>query len=149
MTRLTCADSALRTEVSAATNNNQRAVVSGGAGFIGSHLCEALLARGMRVLSLDNFITGSRDNLPKMVQDYLGAESVEDTERPFVHRQQIRVSAAHREFWERTSLNSLAPYGRLIRGCPPGLRDDRYDGENASARTGESRRDASRRPSPV
>jgi len=40
-----------------------RAVVSGGAGFIGSHLCEALLDRGMRVLALDNFITGSRDNL--------------------------------------------------------------------------------------
>jgi len=40
-----------------------RAVVSGGAGFIGSHLCEALLARGMRVVALDNLITGSRDNL--------------------------------------------------------------------------------------
>jgi dTDP-glucose 4,6-dehydratase len=38
-------------------------VVSGGAGFIGSHLCEALLARGMRVVALDNFITGSRENL--------------------------------------------------------------------------------------
>src|SRR2546426_10528193 len=64
MTRSTCADSASRIEVSAAaTNNKERAVVSGGAGFIGSHLCEALLARGTRVLSLDNFITGSRDNL--------------------------------------------------------------------------------------
>lgn len=40
-----------------------RAVVSGGAGFIGSHLCEALLGRGMRVLAIDNLITGSRDNL--------------------------------------------------------------------------------------
>lgn len=38
-------------------------MVSGGAGFIGSHLCEALLERGMRVLALDNFITGSRENL--------------------------------------------------------------------------------------
>jgi dTDP-glucose 4,6-dehydratase len=38
-------------------------VVSGGAGFIGSHLCEALIDRGMRVLALDNFITGARDNL--------------------------------------------------------------------------------------
>jgi dTDP-glucose 4,6-dehydratase len=37
--------------------------VTGGAGFIGSHLCEALLARGVRVLALDNFITGSPDNL--------------------------------------------------------------------------------------
>jgi dTDP-glucose 4,6-dehydratase len=40
-----------------------RAVVSGGAGFIGSHLCAALLDKGIRVLALDNFITGSRDNL--------------------------------------------------------------------------------------
>jgi len=38
-------------------------VVSGGAGFIGSHLCSALLDRGVRVLALDNFITGSPDNL--------------------------------------------------------------------------------------
>ncbi len=46
-----------------ATSVKERAVVSGGAGFIGSHLCEALLARGLSVLALDNFITGSRDNL--------------------------------------------------------------------------------------
>ena len=38
-------------------------MVSGGAGFIGSHLCEALLANGMRVLALDNFITGSGENV--------------------------------------------------------------------------------------
>jgi dTDP-glucose 4,6-dehydratase len=37
--------------------------VSGGAGFIGSHLSEALLERDMRVLALDNLITGSRSNL--------------------------------------------------------------------------------------
>jgi dTDP-glucose 4,6-dehydratase len=49
----------------AATNARPRprAVVSGGAGFIGSHLCHALLERGTSVLALDNFITGSRDNV--------------------------------------------------------------------------------------
>jgi dTDP-glucose 4,6-dehydratase len=47
----------------AAVNDKPRAVVSGGAGFIGSHLCEALLDHGMRVLALDNFITGARDNV--------------------------------------------------------------------------------------
>ncbi|HEV2216620.1 MAG TPA: UDP-glucuronic acid decarboxylase family protein [Candidatus Dormibacteraeota bacterium] len=46
-----------------ATGAKPRAVVSGGAGFIGSHLCEALLKRGMDVLTLDNFITGSPANL--------------------------------------------------------------------------------------
>ncbi len=38
-------------------------MVSGGAGFIGSHLCEALLANGLGVLALDNFITGSGENV--------------------------------------------------------------------------------------
>lgn len=38
-------------------------MVSGGAGFIGSHLCEALLDRDLSVLALDNLLTGSLDNL--------------------------------------------------------------------------------------
>jgi dTDP-glucose 4,6-dehydratase len=42
-------------------------VVSGGAGFIGSHLCEALLGRGFRVLALDNLVTGSRANIEHLV----------------------------------------------------------------------------------
>lgn len=37
-------------------------VVTGGAGFIGSHLCERLVSEGNRVISLDNYFTGSRDN---------------------------------------------------------------------------------------
>jgi nucleoside-diphosphate-sugar epimerase len=40
-----------------------RALVTGGAGFIGSHLCERLLADGVRVVCVDNFITGSRGNI--------------------------------------------------------------------------------------
>ena len=39
------------------------ALVTGGAGFIGSHLCEALLARGRRVVALDDLSTGRVDNL--------------------------------------------------------------------------------------
>ena len=40
-----------------------RVLVTGAAGFIGSHLCESLLGRGCDVVGMDNFITGSRDNL--------------------------------------------------------------------------------------
>ncbi len=41
-------------------------VVTGGAGFIGSHLCEALVAKGHEVICLDNLITGSRSNLENL-----------------------------------------------------------------------------------
>src|SRR5204863_6450775 len=40
-----------------------RVLITGAAGFIGSHLCEFLLARDCDVVGMDNFITGSRDNL--------------------------------------------------------------------------------------
>ncbi len=43
--------------------NRQRILVTGGAGFLGSHLCERLLARGEDVLCVDNFFTGTKDNL--------------------------------------------------------------------------------------
>src|SRR5271166_3209725 len=39
------------------------AVVTGGAGFLGSHLCDRLLAEGLRVIAIDNLITGSPDNV--------------------------------------------------------------------------------------
>jgi dTDP-glucose 4,6-dehydratase len=40
-----------------------RALVTGGAGFLGSHLCDALLAEGHSVLCVDNLLTGNEDNI--------------------------------------------------------------------------------------
>jgi UDP-glucuronate decarboxylase len=45
----------------------RRVLVPGGAGFIGSHLCEALLARGQEVLCVDNFFTGARGNIEHLL----------------------------------------------------------------------------------
>ena len=44
-------------------NEKPRAVVTGGAGFIGSHLCERLLADGCQVVAMDNLITGALANI--------------------------------------------------------------------------------------
>jgi dTDP-glucose 4,6-dehydratase len=47
----------------------RRAVVSGGAGFLGSHLCEQLLERGVEVVCLDNFLTGSPQNVLHLMEN--------------------------------------------------------------------------------
>jgi dTDP-glucose 4,6-dehydratase len=44
-------------------------LITGGAGFIGSHLCQKLLANNYKVICLDNFITGSRKNLESFSKD--------------------------------------------------------------------------------
>ena len=47
----------------------KRILITGGAGFIGSHLCERLLAEGHEVLCVDNFYTGTRRNVARLMDD--------------------------------------------------------------------------------
>jgi UDP-glucuronate decarboxylase len=49
--------------------NRKRILVTGGAGFIGSHLCRRLLERGDEVLCLDNYYTGTRDNIAPLLEN--------------------------------------------------------------------------------
>ena len=49
--------------------SNKTILVTGGAGFIGSNLCEALLEKGNKVVCLDNFATGKRENLEQLIKD--------------------------------------------------------------------------------
>ena len=45
----------------------KRILVTGGAGFLGSHLCKRLIAEGHEVLCVDNFFTGRRQNIHKLL----------------------------------------------------------------------------------
>ena len=48
---------------------SSRVLVTGGAGFLGSHLCERLLAQGAEVLCVDNFFTGTRSNIEHLLDN--------------------------------------------------------------------------------
>ena len=48
-------------------SNRRRVLVTGGAGFLGSHLCERLLARGDDVLCVDNLYSGTKDNIAQLL----------------------------------------------------------------------------------
>ena len=50
-------------------SNNKRVLVTGGAGFVGSHLCERLLADGCDVLCVDNFYTGTKTNIKHLLDN--------------------------------------------------------------------------------
>src|SRR3989344_8562291 len=44
-------------------------LITGGAGFIGSHLCKRLLKENFKVICIDNFITGTKDNIKQLLND--------------------------------------------------------------------------------
>ncbi len=50
--------------------HRKRILITGGAGFLGSHLCERLLNEGNEILCLDNFFTGTKDNIIHLMDDH-------------------------------------------------------------------------------
>jgi len=49
--------------------SRKRILVTGGAGFLGSHLCDRLVAAGNDVLCVDNFFTGAKDNIAQLIEN--------------------------------------------------------------------------------
>jgi dTDP-glucose 4,6-dehydratase len=60
-----------------------RAVITGGAGFLGSHLCERLLAEGHEVVCVDNLVTGRTDNIAHLMERSDFQFVRHDVSRPF------------------------------------------------------------------
>lgn len=62
----------------------KRILVTGGAGFIGSHLCKRLLTDGHEVISLDNYFTGSKNNISDLGKKFDAFEAIRhDVTTPF------------------------------------------------------------------
>ena len=63
--------------------HKKTALVTGGAGFIGSHLCEYLLNKGYSVICLDNFLTGSHKNISHLLKNKNFKVVKHDVEEPY------------------------------------------------------------------
>ncbi|PIW61288.1 MAG: NAD-dependent dehydratase, partial [Candidatus Omnitrophica bacterium CG12_big_fil_rev_8_21_14_0_65_50_5] len=59
------------------------AVITGGAGFLGSHLCDRFLAEGYKVIAIDNLITGNPDNIKHLKKDKNFNFLKRDISKPF------------------------------------------------------------------
>ena len=53
--------------------DKRRVLVTGGAGFVGSHLCTYLVNRGDHVICMDNFFTGTKDNVAHLIGKYVNS----------------------------------------------------------------------------
>lgn len=85
-----------------------RILLTGAAGFLGSHLCDRLLAEGHEVIGLDNFVTGNRENLVHLVRNKDFSFIRQDVSDP------IRISGkldAVLHFASPASPNPASPFG--------------------------------------
>ena len=119
------------------TSERTRCLVTGGAGFIGSNLVDALLARGDAVTVLDDLSTGRRENLDGALAG--GAELVEADVRDAA-----AVAAAVRRGGARGDLPPRGPDRRPQVGRRPGLRRLDQRRRHRQPARGGARRPASR-----
>src|SRR6476646_2204043 len=73
----------MQQKISDRRRKSMRVLVTGGAGFIGSHLCDALLAEGHHVVCVDNLLTGSLNNLEHLRREPRFEFVQLDITRPF------------------------------------------------------------------
>lgn len=76
------------------TNGNPRVLISGGAGFIGSHLCQHYVQNGYEVLCLDNFFTGSRQNIKNLLSNDSFELLRHDITEPFIGESDLILNFA-------------------------------------------------------
>lgn len=84
-----------------------RYLVTGGAGFVGSHLCETLVKNGCEVIAVDNFITGR----PQNVKELLGKKSFSLVEQDVVHP--LKISGELAGIFHMASPASPIDYAKL------------------------------------
>lgn len=102
------------------------ALVTGGAGFIGSHLCRALLADGRRVTVLDNLSVGRRDAVPDGARFVHGdlrdeaalADALRDVDCVFHLAAQVTIRGSFDKFVEDLDTNVMGT-ARLLRALDP------------------------------
>ena len=70
-----------------------RALVTGGAGFLGSHMCDRLLADGWSVLCVDNFLTGRRDNVAHLADNDAFVLVEHDITKPYFPETSVELVA--------------------------------------------------------
>jgi UDP-glucuronate decarboxylase len=108
------------------SGRERRALVAGGAGFIGSHLCDRLIATGANVVCLDNFITGRRDNVRHLeghplfqLVEHDVIEPLPDAELPpFTHIYNLACAASPPHYQrdpEHTLLSNVVGTRNLLR----------------------------------
>ena len=74
----------------------KRAVVTGGAGFLGSHLCDALLGDGWNVVVVDNLLTGRRANLAHLNLAHLELAHLKNDSRfELIEKDICEIGRAH------------------------------------------------------